>query len=63
MACIVKHIKKLRRDKVDAKDISILTQNVDIRDGISSELKKMGIETQNAEDLFEYNLSVKKGCG
>ena len=60
MACIVKHIKKLRRDKVDAKDISILTQNVDIRDGISSELKKMGIETQNAEDLFEYNLSVKK---
>ena len=60
VACIVKHIKKLRRDKVDAKDISILTQNVDIRDGISSELKKMGIETQNAEDLFEYNLSVKK---
>ena len=60
VACIVKHIKKLCRDKVDAKDICILTQNVDIRDGISSELKKKGIETQNAEDLFGYNLHVNK---
>ena len=60
VACIVKHIKKLCRDKVDAKDICILTQNVDIRDGISSELKEMEIETQNAEDLYGWNLSANK---
>ena len=60
VACIVKHIKKLRRDKVDAKDICILTKDVHIRDDISSKLKKMRIETQNAEDLFGRNSSVNK---
>ena len=60
VACIVKHIKKLCRDKVDAKDICILTKDVPIRDCISSKLKEMGIETQNAEDLYGQNSSVNK---
>ena len=60
VACIVKHIKKLCRDKVDAKDICILTKDVPIRDCISSKLKEMGIETQNAEDLYGQNSSVDK---
>ena len=60
VACIVKHIRKLCRDKVDAKDICILTKDVPIRDRISSKLKEMGIETQNAEDLFGRNSSVNK---
>ena len=60
VACIVKHIRKLCRDKVDAKDICILTKDVPIRDCISSKLKEMGIETQNAEDLFGRNSSVNK---
>ena len=59
-ACIMKHIKKLRRNKVDNKDICILTENVDIRDDISSELNNMRIETQNAEDLFLYNSPENK---
>ena len=60
VACIVKHIEKLRTDKVNAKDICILTKDVPIRDCISSKLKEMGIETQNAEDLYGRNLSVNK---
>ena len=59
-ACIMKHIKKLCRNKVDNKDICILTENVDTRDDISSELNNMGIETQNAEDLFLYNSAENK---
>ena len=59
-ACIAKHIKKLRRNKVVGKDICILTQNVEIQEGISSELNKMGIETQNAADLFGYDLHKNK---
>ena len=59
-ACIAKHIKELRRNKVVGKDICILTQNVEIQEGISSELNKMGIETQNAADLFGYNLHKNK---
>lgn len=50
--CIVKHIKSLQRNKVEGRDICILTRNVEIRDGISSELEKLGIESQNAEDLY-----------
>ena len=57
---IVKHVKKLCKNKVDAKDICILTKNKDIRDVISSKLREMGIETQNAEDLFGCNLPVNK---
>ena len=59
-ACIAKHIKELRRNKVVGKDICILTQNVEIQEGISSELNKMGIETQNAADLFGYDLHKNK---
>ena len=59
-ACIMKHIKELCRNKVDNKDICILTENVDIRDDISSELNNMEIETQNAEDLFLYNSPENK---
>ena len=60
-ACIAKHIKELRRNKVVGKDICILTQNFErIREGISSELNKMEIETQNAADLFGKDLHENK---
>ena len=59
-AYIAKHIKELHRNKVVGKDICILTQNVEIREGISSELNKMEIETQNAADLFGYDLYENK---
>ena len=59
-AYIAKHIKELHRNKVVGKDICILTQNVEIREGISSELNKMRIQTQNAADLFGYDLYENK---
>ena len=59
-AYIAKHIKELHRNKVVGKDICILTQNVEIQEGISSELNKMEIETQNAADLFGYDLYENK---
>ena len=55
--CIRKHIEDLRRQKVDDKDICILTQNVVIRDEISSELKKARIENQNAEDWIQNDVN------
>ena len=51
--CIKKHIEDLRREKVTDKDICILTQNVPIRNKISSELKNIGIENQNAVQMFQ----------
>ena len=50
---IKKHIEDLRRQKVNDKDICILTQSGTIRDKISLELKKRGIESQNAEQMFQ----------
>lgn len=50
---IKKHIKDLRRQKVDDKDICILTQTEFIRDEISSELEKVGIENQTAKQMFQ----------
>ena len=55
--CIRKHIEDLRRQKVDDKDICILTQNVVIRDEISLELKKARIENQNAEDWIQNDVN------
>ena len=49
---IKKHIEDLRREKVKDKDICILTLNKSIRDEVSSELRKVGIESQNAEQMF-----------
>ena len=49
---IKKHIEDLRSEKVKDKDICILTQNVPIRNEVSSELRKEGIESQNAEQMF-----------
>ena len=51
--CIMKHIEVLRKDKVNDKDICILMQTGYTRDKISPELKKMGIESQNAEEMFQ----------
>ena len=51
--CIKKHIEVLREDKVNDKDICILTRAVFFRKKISSELKKMVIESQNAEEMFQ----------
>ena len=50
---IKKCIKVLRKDEVNDKDICILTKIVSYRNKISSELKKMGIESQNAEEMFQ----------
>ena len=55
--CIRKHIKDLRRQKVDDKDICILTQNAVIRNEISSELKKVRIENQNAEQSIQNDVN------
>ena len=50
---IKKHIKDLRGQKVNDKDICILTQTEFIRDEVSSELKKVGIENQTAKQMFQ----------
>ena len=55
--CIRKHIEDLRRQKVDDKDICILTQNAVIRNEISSELKKVRIENQNAEHSIQNDVN------
>ena len=51
--CIMKHIEVLRKDKVNDKDICILTRTAKFRDKISPELEEMGIESQNAEEMFQ----------
>ena len=51
--CINECIKDLRKDEVNDKDICILTQIVSYRKKISSKLKEMGIESQNAEEMFQ----------
>ena len=51
--CIKKHIEDLHTEKVNDKDICILTENVMDRDEISSELRKMRIESQNALEMFQ----------
>ena len=53
--CINKCIKDLRKNEVNDKDICILTQIVSYRKEISSKLKDMGIESQNAEEMFQNN--------
>ena len=50
---IKKHIEDLRGQKVYDKDICILTQTEFVRDEVSSELKKVGIENQTAKQMFQ----------
>ena len=51
--CIKKCIEDLRKHEVNDKDICILTQIVSYQKEISLKLKKMGIESQNAEEMFQ----------
>ena len=51
--CIKKHISNLRAEKVDDKDICILTRNQAVRDEIRRVLKDMEIQSQNAEQMFQ----------
>ena len=48
-----KHVEDLRGQKVNDKDICILTQTESVRDKVSSELKKVGIENQTANQMFQ----------
>ena len=50
---VVKHIDVLKRNKVLEKDICILVENMEVRDRLSSELKALNVQSQNAETLFE----------
>lgn len=54
---IRKHIEDLRRQKVSDKDICILTQTESVRDKVSSELKKVGIENQTANQMFQNDVN------
>lgn len=50
---VVKHIDNLRRNTVLEQDICILVENIKVRDDLSSELKALNVQSQNAETLFE----------
>ena len=54
---IFKHISELRQHKVQERDICVLVRNTGIRDRLSSELRCLGIDTQDAEKLYEENES------
>ncbi len=50
---ILKHIHEFRQHKVQERDICILVKNSEIRDRLSSELQRIGVESQDAEKLYE----------
>ena len=50
---LVKHIKDLRRNNVKDKEICILTESEQVRNSTISVLRKQGIESQNAIDLYK----------
>ena len=52
---VVKHIEELRRNKVHNKDICVLVENTEIRDRLSSELKRLKVDNQDAEKPYEEN--------
>ena len=50
---IKKHISKLRLHKVEDKDICVLVKNMGIRDELKCKLSRLGVKTQDAEELFD----------
>lgn len=47
---VKEHIEDLNRNKVESREICILTENKDVRTNVISELNKVGIQSQNATD-------------
>ena len=52
---ILSHVNELRKNKVQSKDICVLVENTFTRDGLTSELKRLGVDCQDAERLNEAN--------
>lgn len=52
---VAKCIDKLRKEKVSAADVCVLVQSEEVRDQLSSELNKLGVDNHNAEEQFEGN--------
>lgn len=52
---VAKCIDKLRKETVSAADVCVLVQSEEIRDQLSSELNKLGVDNHNAEEQFESN--------
>ena len=50
---VAKHIEELRGNKVQNKDICVLVETTEIRDRLSSELKCLKVDNQDAEEPFE----------
>lgn len=52
---VVSHVNKLRRNKLQDKDICVLVENAKIQERLSSELKRYNVDNQNAEECFDEN--------
>lgn len=52
---ILRHVNELRKNKVHSKDICVLVENTVTRDGLTRELKLLGVDCQDAERLNESN--------
>lgn len=52
---ILSHVNELRKNKVHSKDICVLVENTDTRDRLTSELKRLGVDCQDADSLNEAN--------
>ena len=50
---VAKHIEELRGNKVQNKDICVLVETTEIRDKLSSELKRLRVDNQDAEEPFK----------
>jgi len=54
---VVQHIRDLRRNKVQDKDICVLVETTEVGRRLSSELKRLGVDNQNAEQLHEESVN------
>ncbi len=54
---ILKHLQELRQNKVQTRDICILVKTADIRKSLISELQRVGVQSQDAEKLYELTAS------